>query len=212
MVGNLVNASSFGTKAWHHAYYVGTALHIYNTLIQLGAINSTDFPMVERLCLIFEEAVFMGQRASRNLLTSFQRWSGGCISFPKGRCRGMHSHSHSNDTGKKWSLKYVRDVSQGGNDLKRSFNPMKISIFSLLSSADFVLDDDILAWAYSSKPWQKASGSHSSACLALMIGRPRLRIYNGYELKGTPNPSSHDPWKPFETKSLTNFEGTFQSR
>lgn len=175
MVGNLANASSFGAKAWHHAYYVGTALHIYNTLIQLGSIQSTDFPLIEKLCLTFGDAVFMGQRPSRNLLTSFQRWSGGCISFPKGRCRGIHAHNHSNDTGKKWSLKYVRDVSQGGNDPKRGFNPIKISIFSLLSSADFMLDDDVLAWAYCSKPWRKASESRSSACLSLTIYRPRAR-------------------------------------
>lgn len=158
MIGNLAKASRLGAKAWHHAYYVGTALHVYNTLIQLGAIKTTDFPVIEKLCLIFEETVFLGQRPSRNLLTCFQRWSGGSISFPKGRCRGMHTHGHSNDTSKKWSLKYVRDASQGGNDPKRGFNPMKISIFSLLASSEFFLDDDVLAWVYYSKQWPKARG------------------------------------------------------
>lgn len=151
MVDNLARASDFGAKAWHHAYYVGTTLHIYHTLLKLEVINPTDFPLIEKLCNIFESAVFLGHRPTRNFLSCYQRWSGGCVSFPKGRCSGMHSHSHTGGMGKKWSLKYVKDVSQGGNHPNRGFHPSKISLFSLLVKRNFSLDDDVLVWTYCSK-------------------------------------------------------------
>lgn len=158
MVENLVRASDFGAKAWHHAYYVGTTLHLYHTLLTLEVIKPADFSLMERLCSLFKATVFLGQRPSRNLLSCYQRWSGGCLNFPKGRCNGMHTHDHSNGMGKKWRMKYVKDASQGGNHPNRGYNPMKISLFSLVSSRNFVLDDDVLAWVYCSKPWPKASG------------------------------------------------------
>lgn len=157
MFENLVRASDFGAKAWHHAYYVGTTLHIYHTLLALEVINPADFPLMETLCSRFEGMVFLGQRPSRNLLSCYQRWSGGCLSFPKGHCNGMHTHNHSNGMEKRWRMRWVKDVSQGGDHPNRGFNPMKISLFSLLSTRNFVLDDDVLAWVHCSKPWQKAS-------------------------------------------------------
>lgn len=157
MVENLHRASDFGAKAWHHAYYVGTTFHIYQTLLALEVIQPTDFPLMEKLCSRFEDTVFLGQRPSRNLLSCYQRWTGGSLSFPKGHCNGMHTHSDSNGMGKKWKMKYVKDNSQGGNHPNRGFDPIKISLFSLLWSRNFALDDDILAWVYCSKPWRKAS-------------------------------------------------------
>ena len=156
MVEHLSMASDFGAKAWHHAYYVGTTLHTYNTLVKLEVIKPSEFPLMERLCNLFKGAVFLGQRPSRNLLSCYQRWGGGSLSFPKGHCRGMHTHTHS-QTGKKWGMKYVRDASQGGDNPNRGYDPAKISLFSLLSAQKFVLGDQVLAWVYCSKPWSKAS-------------------------------------------------------
>ncbi|MCJ1467159.1 hypothetical protein MMC07_005781 [Pseudocyphellaria aurata] len=147
MVENLIRASYFGGKAWHHAYYVGTTFHIYHTLRRLEAIKSTDFPVMESLCHRFEETVFLGQRPTRNLLSCYQRWLGGSLSFPKGHCNEMHTHRQSNGPWKKWTLKPTKDASQGGNHEKRDFNPMKISLFSLVSTRNFNLTDDVLAWA-----------------------------------------------------------------
>lgn len=178
MVKHLAGASALGGRAWHHAYYVGTALHIYDTLLKLEVIKSTDFPLMERLCDIFEAMVFLGHRPSRNLLSCYQRWSGGCLNFPKGHCNGMHTHSHSGNMGKKWSMKFVKDVSQGGNHPNRGFDPGKISLFSLLEAHNFALDDDILAWTYCSKPWKKASDmriSKTDVSSAHTQYRPRKR-------------------------------------
>lgn len=58
----------------------------------------------------------------------------------------------------------MKDVSQGGDHPNRSFDPAKISLFSLLEGRSFALDDDILAWTYRSKPWKKASTVKDGLC------------------------------------------------
>ena len=40
------------------------------------------------------------------------------------------------------------DSSQGGNRWSRSFDPKKISLFSLLAGGASVLDDEVLVWVY----------------------------------------------------------------
>lgn len=214
MVENLVLASDFGAKAWHHAYYVGTTLHLYHTLLTLEVIKPADFAVMERLSRLFEAAVFLGQRPSRNLLSCYQRWSGGCLSFPKGRCNGMHTHDHSNGMGKKWRMKYVKDASQGGNNTNRGFNPMKISLFSLLSTRNFVLDDDVLAWVYCSKPWPKASGVISIWLHRRHVDhlhRPARKTHRTPVVNETAILLLHEPWKQFKKKFSKNSEATFRS-
>ena len=214
MVENLARASDLGAQAWHHAYYVGTTLHIYHTLLALQVIKHTDFPLMESLCSRFEGMVFLGHRPSRNLLSCYQRWSGGCLSFPKGRCNGMHTHNHSNGMGKKWSMKYVKDASQGGDHPKRGFEPMKISLFSLLSSRNFALDDDVLAWVHCCKPWQKASGIiwiWLYICRIDHSYRPARKTFKNIIANQTQVLSLHDPWKPFKKKFSKNSKATFRS-
>lgn len=214
MFENLVRASDFGAKAWHHAYYVGTTLHVYHTLLALEVINPADFPLMESLCSRFEGMVFLGQRPSRNLLSCYQRWSGGCLSFPKGHCNGMHTHDHSNGMGKRWRMRWVKDVSQGGDNPNRGFNPMKISLFSLLSTRNFILDDDVLAWVYCSKPWQKASGKiyiWLNICHVDCSYRPARKTYKKPVVSEMAILSLHDPWKPFKKKFSKNSEATFRS-
>ncbi len=154
---HLSRASDMGAKSWHHAYYVGTALYVYHCLILLEVMTPDQVPVLEHLCQLFEDSVFLGCRPSRNLFSCYERWSGGSLDFTKGQCNTLHSHQNPRGSReKKWNLKIEKDISQGGDHPIRGFDPTKISLFSLLAAGNFVLDDDVLAWVYCSKSWQKA--------------------------------------------------------
>lgn len=211
----LVLSAEIGAHSWHHAYYVGTTFYIYQTLIALEVIKSTDFPVMERLCDLFKDTVFLGQRPLRNLLSCYQRWSGGTLSFPKGHCDTTNRmHNHSSGTGKKWTMKYVRDASQGGNHPHRGFNPMKISLLVLLARRNFVLDDDVLAWVHCSKPWPKVSGIISIwpyICVIDYSSRPARKTDKKPVLNETAILSLHDPSRRLKKSFLKSSEATFRS-
>ena len=158
MAEHLSAASDMGAKAWHHAYYVGTALYIYHCLVLLNVIYPDQVPVLERLCHLFEDSVFLGQRPRRNLFSCYKRWAGGSLDFTQGSCNAIHSHQNPHGArGGKWGMKFEKDASQGGDHPIRGFSPMKISLFSLLAGSNFVLDDNVLAWVYCCKTLHKAS-------------------------------------------------------
>ena len=156
MAEHLSAASDMGAKAWHHAYYVGTSLYIYHCLIVLNVIHPGQVPVLEYLCNLFEDSVFLGQRPRRNLYSCYKRWAGGSLDFNQGNCSAIHNHQG------KWGMKFEKDASQGGNHPIRGFNPSKISLFSLLAGSNFVLDDNVLAWVYCSKTLHKESNFESA--------------------------------------------------
>lgn len=157
MASFLSSSSNLGSKIWHHGYYVGIVLHTYNALLQLEVISPDQFPVLERLCDIFKGPLFNGQRPSRNLLSCCQVWSGATIYFDKERCDGAHGqHRHRSDRKtKKWELRHKEDLSKGGNDPRRCFDPAQISLFHLLASCGYLVDRTVLARIYCSKPSEK---------------------------------------------------------
>ena len=157
MAEHLSNAAEAGAKAWHHGYIVGTTLYTYHCLVLLEVITPDQVPLFERLCHLFEDSVFLGQRPSRNLFSCYERWSGGSIDFTKGHCSAIDNHRHPRSfRDKKWSMRFKRDFSKGGNHPIRAFNPTKVSLFSLLAGSNYMIDDNVLAWVYCSKTWHKA--------------------------------------------------------
>lgn len=158
MAEHLSGASDVGMKGLHHGHYVGTTLYIYHCLVLLKVMTPNQVPLLERLCNLFEESVFLGQRPSRNLHSCYGRWSGGSLDFTQGKCNAIHGHHNAHGAReRRWRMKFEKDASQGGNHPIRGFSPMKISLFSLLASSNFVLDDNVLAWVYCSKTSQKES-------------------------------------------------------
>jgi hypothetical protein len=135
-----------GLKSWHHGYFVGTILHLYNSLISLGALRHDQIPVMESLCELFEDTIFMGQVPQRNFLSSYQRWLGGKLNISGKHYHGMHDHSNNrrSSTGKKWTMECQRDVSQGGDSERRRFDPAKISLLSLIISKNSITDDEVL--------------------------------------------------------------------
>jgi hypothetical protein len=43
-------------------YYLGLILHVYNTLLQCGFVKKEDMPVLEDLCELFNNEVFVGCR------------------------------------------------------------------------------------------------------------------------------------------------------
>lgn len=150
-VGHIAQAADAGSKAWHFSYLVGTLLHVYNALVQSKLIDPTAVPILEALCDVYEDVLFLGKRSSHNVLSCWQRWAGGKVA---------KATTHRNQTSlttlasgevvenKKWHLCAVPDSSQGGNRWSRSFDPKKISLFSLLAGGASVIDDEVLVWVY----------------------------------------------------------------
>lgn len=149
MLKNLTTASDYGLMAWHHNYYVGTILHLYNSMIALGALKPDQVPLMEALCAMFEDSVFLGTRPQRNFSSCFKIWMGSRLTLNRKGCRSMHSaYHHKTALGKKWAMEHVYDNSQGGNDDKRSFKPAKVSLLSLIVANKSATTDEILVRIY----------------------------------------------------------------
>ncbi|RQM06501.1 hypothetical protein DH86_00003685, partial [Scytalidium sp. 3C] len=150
IVGDLARGGDCGWRLWHYGYFVGTTLHVYNALVQAKLMEATAIPILESLCDIYEDSLFLGKRNGHNVLSCWQRWSGGKVKIPT---HGKRKH----DIGgmRKWNFCGVADSSHGGNNTNRNFNPSKVSIFSLLVESRCIFDDKILAWVYLPKNKRK---------------------------------------------------------
>ncbi|TAQ87622.1 hypothetical protein B7494_g4046 [Chlorociboria aeruginascens] len=146
----LARGADCGWRVWHYGYFVGTTLHVYNALMQAKLMEATAIPILESLCDIYEDALFMGKRSAHNVLSCWQRWSGGKVRVPTHRRR-----THDIGNTRKWNFCSVADSSHGGNNANRSFNPAKVSLFSLLAESQCIFDDKILAWVYLPKNKRK---------------------------------------------------------
>ncbi|KAL9608596.1 MAG: hypothetical protein Q9167_006586 [Letrouitia subvulpina] len=165
----LTGASTLGAYTWHRGSFVGTVLYTYHCLMLLKVLQPSDFPLFERICVVFEDTVFRGQRPKYNLCSCYNLWLGSKVDFTKRRANNNNRHHHQNmhdhaqgdniNSGRKWSLRALKeDKSNGAEDAKRSFSPCKVSLFALLAEKDFVADDDdVLAWLYCNKAYGKAT-------------------------------------------------------
>jgi len=137
MVENLVVSARYGFKAWHHGYYVGLVLHVYNTLVQTGQVRRDEMPVLEHVCELFSEEIFLGCRAAAKPYTAYKRWTGGHLKF-------TGHHRHSSQASRNWDMCVKADPSKGGDKVCRAFTPGKISLFALVTENKDVVDLDVL--------------------------------------------------------------------
>ncbi|KAF2101264.1 hypothetical protein NA57DRAFT_72706 [Rhizodiscina lignyota] len=144
-LGHLAQCSDVGSKTWHFSYLVGTLLHAYNALVQAKLLDPTAIPLLEALCELYEDVLFMGKRSNNNVFSCWQRWAGGKVVRPPHRSKTELNQVATTD--KKWHLCSIPDPSGGGNRWSRSFDPQRISLFSTLAARS-ALDDEVVAWIY----------------------------------------------------------------
>lgn len=140
---NLARASDCGSMLWHYGYFVGTVLHVYNALTQTKLSESSSMPILEALCDIYKDSLFLGRRSTHNVHSCWQRWTGAKI-MPK------HHREQIVTDGieKKWHLCAVHDKSHGGDTESRSFAPKRVSLFSLLAGGKSIFDNNITTCIY----------------------------------------------------------------
>ncbi|KAI9734527.1 MAG: hypothetical protein M1834_002128 [Cirrosporium novae-zelandiae] len=151
MTSILGNACEVGGMAWHHAHFVGTLLHTYNTLVKLKELDPEQLPVLERLCNIWEKEVFFGQRPSSNFAITYQTWKGARLVFstsPHRHQPGIISRELNDKSQKPWKLEWADDRSNGGDRRSRSFEPAKIAFSSLLGCNSFLPSYQVLLRLY----------------------------------------------------------------
>ncbi|KAH8898503.1 hypothetical protein GQ53DRAFT_418405 [Thozetella sp. PMI_491] len=148
----ITRAADYGSKAWHYGYFIGTVLHMYSALVQVGQLEPNGIPVLEALCNTFEDAVFLGKRSTHNVLGCWQRWTGGKIKTMAHRSQTSATLGLSDQ---KWHFCSVPDASHGGDQRFRSFNPSNVSLLSLLAEVQSPLDDRVVAWIYLPKTKRK---------------------------------------------------------
>lgn len=137
IIENLVLASRYGFKAWHHGYYVGLIFHTYNALVQTGFLTAEELPVLEDLCNAFDNEVFLGCRKAAKPYTAYKRWTGGHLKFV-----GHNRHSAAGN--RNWDMCITADPSKGGDKAARAFALGKISLFALLTNNKDLLDLDVV--------------------------------------------------------------------
>jgi hypothetical protein len=137
MVENLVISARYGFKAWHHGYYVGLILHVYNTLVQTGQVRRDEMPVLEHVCELFSDEIFLGCRDAAKPYTAYKRWTGGHLKF-------TGHHRHSSQASRNWDMCVKADPSKGGDKVCRAFTPGKVSLFAMITENKDVVDLDVL--------------------------------------------------------------------
>lgn len=140
----LHRVSEAGLLAYHHGYFVGKVLHLYHCLVLLGSLRADEFPLMQTLCELFADNVFLGAPPERNLWGCYQRWLGKRVEFPKKRSHRSRVSLSSRCVAKKWSMRCVEDASQGGDNDRRRFEGAKISVTATLMAGECALGDDVL--------------------------------------------------------------------
>ena len=162
MLANICKASDCGLKSWHHGYFVGTVLHMYHCLVKLEVLAPEEYPLLDGLCKQLLDTVFLGELPARNLWGCYQRWMGKRIRF-HGRRNDAGRCSEAGDGSKKWDMRCVQDCSQGGDNVKRKFDPKKASLIFSLISSDYVVNDYVLASVCRPKTGKVCASTRSSA-------------------------------------------------
>ena len=86
MLEVLAEATDFGLILCIRFQYVGSVLHLYNCLRQVGAIDE-EMIILERLCNLMEQAVFKGARPDRKFYSNFLVLVGGRLEFDRKNLR-----------------------------------------------------------------------------------------------------------------------------
>lgn len=92
----------FAKALCNHRHYVASVLHVYNALRCMGDIDV--IPVLDELCSIFEDIIFLGSRPSRNFSSIFTRHRGGIPQYGESsghRGQDLGSNSH-------WTMKLQR--------------------------------------------------------------------------------------------------------
>ena len=73
-------ATDFGLQLCDRTKYLAGVLHLYNLLIQVKALQEKG-PILESLCEVLKETIFLGSRPTMKYYTHFTRCIGGHIDF-----------------------------------------------------------------------------------------------------------------------------------
>jgi len=86
----------------NHRHYVASVLHVYNALRCMEDIQPV--PLLDELCAIFEDMIFLGERPRRNFSSIFTRHRGGVPQY------GETSGQRGQDLGSNsmWAMKLQR--------------------------------------------------------------------------------------------------------
>lgn len=92
----------FGKEICNHRHYVASVLHVYNALRCMEDIQ--PIPLLDELCAIFEDIIFLGERPRRNFSSIFTRHRGGVPQY------GETSGQRGQDLGSNsmWAMKLQR--------------------------------------------------------------------------------------------------------
>ena len=82
----LFQATDFGLFLCNRPQYVGSVLHLYNCLRQVGAINKETI-ILERLCNLMEQELFKGPRPDQNFYSNLLVLLGGRLEFDRKKLR-----------------------------------------------------------------------------------------------------------------------------
>ena len=82
----------YGLRLFSYRNYLGSILHVYNILKQFA--NAESIPLLENLCILFEDILFPGGRPARNFQACYVRYMGGRLQF-KSHKKDHRSGCHS---------------------------------------------------------------------------------------------------------------------
>lgn len=137
------NAFYIGIALCNHRNLVGSILHTYNILLKFSDLK--NIPLLDKLCTIFRQSVFMGVAPNRNFQSCFLRFIGGRLNI-KNRAENCDK---GGSKGKGYSL--VQGKEGPMKDGLRSepnrdrFDASKFSLFHRLFSNDYHVEDQV--WA-----------------------------------------------------------------
>lgn len=104
-----------GKDLSNHRHYIASILHVYNALCAMDDIKA--IPLLDELCDIFLDIIFLGQRPKWNFSSPFVRHRGGVPQYSEPT--GLRGHDLGSNSA--WAMK-VKDVDNQGDADHREVN------------------------------------------------------------------------------------------
>jgi hypothetical protein len=147
----------YGLRLCSYRNYFGAVLHTYNVLTRCNGM--APIPLLEHLCDIFSDVIFLGERPSRNLHSILLRYMGGRIRFHR---KNRHRRQAS------YNLQLPQRVASEGLGLRKELNDdrfryEKISLFHYIKDRDYLLEDYSLNSAPCSRKRRSSQHKHKTS-------------------------------------------------
>jgi hypothetical protein len=162
MAESLHCAMDMGLRLCNNEGFVAAVLHIYNAIRQLCLIDKIS--ILEDLCELFKEAVFLGHLPTTNFSSHFRRSLGGTLETVS-----VSSPLHSRQ--RKTTIGLPKTMPSSGDKIRR-FLPTELSLFYKLHSDSYQPTLDFWSRVYANKPAAKLSKNEVDEVLATVHHRP----------------------------------------